>query len=87
MVADGSRPMPRRYLNSPEARPLRPFRVPGPRSLQPRRVYTPVLKIDEDEATAEIRQPYGPRIIISSLSSDDALSYVSVSSQVILSNR
>ena len=79
--------MPRPILHSPEARPRRPFRVPGPRSLEPRRVYTPVLKIDEEEATAEIRQPHGPRIIISSLSSDDALSYVSVSSPVILSSR
>ena len=71
MMPDGSGPVPRRYAMTVEPA-RRPYKVPGPRSLKPNRVFRPIIRESQDEAHSWQLPKEGPDIAVSQLSSESS---------------
>ena len=72
MMPDGSRPVPRIHAISIEPARRQKYKVPGPRSLNPRRVWRPIVRCSQDEAHSWELVKDGPDIAVSQLSSESS---------------
>ena len=68
MMPDGSGPVPRIKSIEHVHRPI--YKVPGPRSLNARRVYRPAVRCSQDEAHKWKLVKDGPDIAVSQLSDE-----------------